>query len=151
VAHVVIPPAPARLPKPVVRVPPLPSLLAPPQPLQPALIAILPPPTPAFARPVPPGGATVRVFDEEREEEEAPEHSQAFARYELSAHAGVNGQGGGMLVAPYMLVAAILLAAAGASIGLGRRRPAARPWRTRRRAVVFAKAGSRYPYRSRWR
>jgi uncharacterized protein HemX len=119
--------------------------------VQPALIAILPPPTAAFARPVPPGGATVRVFDEEREEEEAPEHSQAFARYEPAAHIAVNGHGSGMLLAPYMLVAAILLAAAGASMGLGRGRPAARSWRTRRRTVVFAKAGSRNPYRSRWR
>jgi hypothetical protein len=43
--------------------------------------AIPPPPAGGFARPIPPGGATVRVFEEKREEEAAPEQSQAFARY----------------------------------------------------------------------
>ena len=42
--------------------------------------AIPPPPAGAFARPIPPGGATVRVFEEKKEEEEATEQSQAFAR-----------------------------------------------------------------------
>jgi hypothetical protein len=43
--------------------------------------AVPPPPAASFARPIPPGGATVRVFEEKREEEAAPEQSQAFARY----------------------------------------------------------------------
>jgi hypothetical protein len=152
----VVPPAPVAPPGPVVRIPrppppqpPPPPL--PPQPAQVPLIAIVPPPTAAFARPVPPGGATVRVFEEEREEEEAPEHSQAFARYEQSAYAAPNGQGGGTLLGPYALVAAIVLAAAGASVRFGRRRGAARPWHAQRRGVAFARADARDPRRSPWR
>lgn len=45
--------------------------------------AVPPPPAASFARPIPPGGATVRVFEEKREEEAAPESSQAFARAPL--------------------------------------------------------------------
>jgi hypothetical protein len=62
--------------------------------------AIPPPPAGAFARPIPPGGATVRVFEEKREEEAAPEQSQAFARYRPDGYG-------------LPLVALILLAAAG--------------------------------------
>jgi hypothetical protein len=47
--------------------------------------AVPPPPAASFARPIPPGGATVRVFEEKREEEAAPESSQAFARAPLRA------------------------------------------------------------------
>jgi hypothetical protein len=47
------------------------------------LPAVPPPPAASFARPIPPGGATVRVFEEKREEEAAPEQSQAFARAPL--------------------------------------------------------------------
>ncbi|HEY5192707.1 MAG TPA: hypothetical protein VIJ39_02400 [Solirubrobacteraceae bacterium] len=72
--------------------------------------AVPPPPAASFARPIPPGGATVRVFEEKREEEAAPEQSQAFARYLPDDY----GLPLGVLV---------LLAAAGASIGRGRRRP----------------------------
>ena len=73
-----------------------------------AVPAVPPPPAAAFARPIPPGGATVRVFEEKSEEEEAPEQSQAFARY----WPGGYGLPLGVL---------ILLAAAGASIGRDRR------------------------------
>jgi len=52
----------------------------------------------------------VRVFEEKREEEEATEQSQAFARYWPDGY----GLPLGVL---------ILLAAAGASIGRDRRRP----------------------------
>ncbi len=62
--------------------------------------AIPPPPAAAFARPIPPGGATVRVFEEKREEEAAPEQSQAFARYRPDGYG-------------LPLIALILLAAAG--------------------------------------
>jgi hypothetical protein len=72
--------------------------------------AVPPPPAASFARPIPPGGATVRVFEEKREEEAAPEQSQAFSRY-LPGSYGVP------------LGVLVLLAAAGASIGRGRRRP----------------------------
>lgn len=44
------------------------------------LPAIPPPPAAGFTEPIPPGGATVRVFEEKREEEAAPESSQAFSR-----------------------------------------------------------------------
>jgi hypothetical protein len=72
--------------------------------------AIPPPPAGAFARPIPPGGATVRVFEEKREEEAAPEQSQAFARYRPDGYG-------------LPLVALILLAAAaGASIRFDPRR-----------------------------
>jgi len=75
-----------------------------------AVPAVPPPPAASFARPIPPGGATVRVFEEKREEETAPEQSQAFARY----WSGGYGLPLGLL---------ILLAGAGASIGRNGRRP----------------------------
>ncbi len=96
--------------------------------------AVPPPPAASFARPIPPGGATVRVFEEKREEEAAPEQSQAFARYQPSmpagAHAGGGSSGAGAAatgsspLARYGLTLGvlILLAGAGASIGSGRRR-----------------------------
>ncbi len=98
-AHRPPPPRPALLPAPLVRLP-----------VQGVVPAIPPPPAAAFARPIPPGGATVRVFEEKREEEEATEQSQAFARY------WPDGYG-------LPLGALILLATAGASIGRDRRRP----------------------------
>ena len=124
------PPAPAPAPAPIAPPPPPPVAPAPlvvkpavkpPHP-PPALLfaplltlpaqspvpAIPPPPAGAFARPIPPGGATVRVFEEKREEEEATEQSQAFARY----WPGGYGLPLGVL---------ILLAAAGFSIGRDRR------------------------------
>jgi hypothetical protein len=74
-----------------------------------AVPAVPPPPAASFARPIPPGGATVRVFEEKREEEAAPEQSQAFARYMPGGYG-------------LPLAVLILLAAAGASIGRDRRR-----------------------------
>ncbi len=87
-----------------------------------------PPPAASFADTIPPGGATVRVFEEKREEEAAPEQSQAFARYPASvparAYASVAASGGSPRLGVYgpTLVVLILLAGAGASIGRGRRR-----------------------------
>jgi hypothetical protein len=45
-----------------------------------------PPPGGAFARPIPPGGAVVRVLEREREEEAAPEQSQAAVAYRHEEH-----------------------------------------------------------------
>jgi hypothetical protein len=120
---------PPPAPRPVPAKPPAPApFLAPVTPIATALLVTPPPPPNAFARPTPPGGATVRVFEEEKEEEGAAEHSQAFARYEPAAHVGVNGQGGGGLFGPFVLGAAILVAACGASVGLGRRRRGRPVW-----------------------
>jgi len=87
-----------------------------------------PPPAASFADTIPPGGATVRVFEEKREEEAAPEQSQAFARYPVSvparAYASAGTSSGSPRLAVYgpPLAVLILLAGAGASIGRGRRR-----------------------------
>ena len=54
-----------------------------------AVPAIPPPPAAAFGQPIPPGGATVRVFEEKREEEEATEQSQAFAAYRAEDYRGL--------------------------------------------------------------
>jgi hypothetical protein len=101
------PPSPAPAPAPIAPPPPPPSIpaalapakappkLAPKVALPLAILplaklpaigplpAVPPPPAASFARPIPPGGATVRVFEEKREEEAAPEQSQAFARAPL--------------------------------------------------------------------
>ena len=98
---------------------PAPSLFAPPMvqpPVQGAIPAFAPPPAGGFARPIPPGGATIRAFEDRREEEAAPEQSQAFSAYHVDAH------GGGPPLALYLLGAAVLAAAAGASLRLGPRR-----------------------------
>jgi hypothetical protein len=58
--------------------------------------AVPPPPAASFARPIPPGGATVRVFEEKREEEAAPEQSQAFALYRPLGHGVPLAAGSGM-------------------------------------------------------
>ena len=93
------------------------------------LRVVPPPPAASFADTIPPGGATVRVFEEKREEEAAPEQSQAFSRYPASAparaYASVGTSGGSPLLGAYgpPLAVLILLAGAGASIGRGRRRP----------------------------
>lgn len=92
--------------------------------------AVPPPPAASFARPIPPGGATVRVFEEKREEEAAPEQSQAFARYRphqpvrAEAGAGAGASSGSSRLTTYGLPLAvlILLAGAGTTIGRGRRR-----------------------------
>jgi len=119
-APIAPPPAPAAAPtptpvvKPVVKPPlPPPVLLFTPlfqPPVQASVPAIPPPPAAAFGQTIPPGGATVRVFEEKKEEEEATEQSQAFARYSPAGYG-------------LPLGALILLAAAGASIIRGRRRP----------------------------
>jgi hypothetical protein len=76
----VVKPAPVPKPAPRVALPlailPIVSL-----PVTAGVPAIPPPPAASFGRPIPPGGAGVRVFEEKREEEAAPEQSQAFARY----------------------------------------------------------------------
>jgi hypothetical protein len=134
------PPAPPRVPPPNVPLPPLvvpilplpklplppPKVFIPPPPQIPALppltlavaagiLAPPPPPVGAFARPTPPGGATVRVYEEKREEEAAPEQSQAFAAYHPD-------QGGDLALAPFVLGIVVLAAAAGASVRTGLRR-----------------------------
>jgi len=117
------------------------------------LPAIPPPPAGAFARPIPPGGATVRVFEEKREEEEATESSQAFARYRPAGHGLPMGarsyaaarystpNGGSGAVALYLFAGAVLAAAIGASIGLTPRR------RDRRAGVAVS--GVRSPIQTR--
>jgi hypothetical protein len=118
-APIAPPPAPLLTPatpavKPAVKTPPPAAavlLFTPLPPLsQNGVPAIPPPPAASFARPIPPGGATVRVFEEKREEEEATEQSQAFARYSPAGYG-------------LPLGALILMAAVGASIVRGRRRP----------------------------
>ncbi len=146
------PPSPAPAPAPIAPPPPPPAAPAPvvkavPKPapkvaLPLAFVPIVqvpaasgvrvvpPPPAASFADPIPPGGATVRVFEEKREEEAAPEQSQAFARYRpdmaVSTRASVAGASGGgssrLGLYGASLAILILLAGAGASIGRGRRR-----------------------------
>jgi len=130
-------PQPAPPVKPVVKAPlPPPVLLFTPlfqPPAQGSVPAIPPPPAAAFGQTIPPGGATVRVFEEKREEEEATEQSQAFAAYRAEdyrglpigarAYAGrVGGGGGSPSSSLYLLLAAVLAAGAGASIGRDPRR-----------------------------
>ena len=66
-----------------------------------------PPPAGGFARPIPPGGAVARVYEEKREEEVAPEASQAFSAYDADDRAPVP---------QYLLGIAMLAALAGASL-----------------------------------
>jgi hypothetical protein len=171
------PPAPAPAPAPIAPPPAPPSVSpAPPAkpvlkpPLPPVLLftplfqppaqgvvpAIPPPPAAAFGQPIPPGGATVRVFEEKREEEEATEQSQAFAAYRaedyrglpIGARAYAGGGAGNVSPALYLLLAAVLAAGAGASIGRDPRR------RNRRAETELALASARaraaraeYPHR----
>jgi hypothetical protein len=72
-----------------------------------------PPPATSFTGPTPPGGATVRVFEEKREEEVAPEQSSAFAAYNPDEH---------VPLAPALLGVALLAAFAGTALTLGVRR-----------------------------
>ncbi|MGH2880554.1 MAG: WD40/YVTN/BNR-like repeat-containing protein [Solirubrobacteraceae bacterium] len=119
-----------------------------------AVPVVPPPPAAAFADPIPPGGATVRVFEEKREEEAAPESSQAFARAPLhpeqarsfasathvigvhrqryafasaGAGSGLNVNKASSGIPLYLLALVLFMAAGGASIriGPGRRRRAA--------------------------
>ena len=163
------PPSPAPAPAPIAPPPP-PALVLPAPPAKPAVKppppaaallftplllglqngvpAIPPPPAGGFARPIPPGGAGVRVFEEKKEEEEATEQSQAFAAYRAAAHRGLPvgarayaAPGGGNnspTPAVYLLCLVVLAAAGGATLrfGPGRR---ARPIET---AYVIAGAHS---------
>jgi hypothetical protein len=132
-APIAPPPAPSVSPAPPAKPVPKPPL-PPPVPLFTPLLqlpahgvapAIPPPPAAAFGQPIPPGGATVRVFEEKREEEEATEQSQAFAAYRaedyrglpIGARAYAGGGAGNTSPALYLLLAAVLAAGAGASIG----------------------------------
>lgn len=104
-------PAPLPQPEPPAALPPLANVNA-------RVPGAPPPGTSGFARPIPPGGATVRAFERKREEEAAPEQSQAYATY---------GHDDDYRIAPYLLGAILLTAIAGAGAGgaVGRRR--ARP------------------------
>jgi hypothetical protein len=151
------PPAPAPVPPKIAhRPPPRPPVPLPPPlvrlPVQGLVPAIPPPPAGAFARPIPPGGATVRVYEEKREEESATEQSQAFAAYRAAAdrsmtlgaraYAGMHGGGGGsgpLSPAVYLLIAAVVAAAAGASLRVDPRR------RSRRPETAFATVRSQQP------
>lgn len=122
------PPPPPVVPTPVAKSPPPPTpppATPPPPPFVPLestaiaqVPAIVPPPPPPVVRPLPPGGAPARVYqvEEKREEEAAPEESQAFSR------PGADDDG---LSVPPLLIALVLIAAfAGASARGG---PGARP------------------------
>ncbi|MDO8185023.1 hypothetical protein Q5424_20860 [Conexibacter sp. JD483] len=122
---------PAQIPPPVVRATPRaprprpaaipfvpPPLIPGEVPLQPPtqrpIVGVSPPPpTTSFTSPTPPGGATIRVYEEKREEEVAPESSQAFARYDPDEH---------VPLAPALLGVAMLAAFAGTALTLGVRR-----------------------------
>ncbi len=163
------PPAPAPAPAPIAPPPP-PALVAPAPPaakpavkppppaaallfaplllpLQSGVPAIPPPPPGAFARPIPPGGAGVRVFEEKKEEEEATEQSQAFAAYHAEdyrglpvgarAYAGSGGGNNSPSPAVYLLLLVVLSAAgAGATLRLGPKR------RGRRIETAYATANA---------
>jgi hypothetical protein len=159
------PPAPTLAPAPKVALKPAPKVALPlailPLVKLPAIgpVPVVPPPPAAsFARPIPPGGATVRVFEEKREEEAAPEQSQAFARYRrtgqglplaararneygapLAAPARTGGAaGGGSQVGFYVLGLVLLLAAGAASIRFDAGR--------RRRGVAIAQLSGHAPH-----
>ena len=136
-----IPPTPQPLTavKAVPKAPPKRAVPPPPQPQPPAAqppapgpaarVPGAPPPgTSGFARPIPPGGATVRALERKREEEAAPEQSQAYATYRHDD----------FRVAPYVLGAVLLAAIAGAGAGRGAARRRERP--------AFATADHRRPY-----
>lgn len=105
--------APARAPLPRPAPLPLPPLAELPPPIPgtpPPPIVTPPPPVSSFARPIPPGGAVVRVFEQKREEEAAPESQSAFAAYRADDH---------LPLAPALLALALLAALAGATLSLG--------------------------------
>ncbi|HZV74340.1 MAG TPA: hypothetical protein VFF79_11545, partial [Conexibacter sp.] len=119
------PPVPA--PAPHVQLPPVVPLSLPaavPVPAPPPRITP-PPPVSSFARPIPPGGAVVRVYEEKREEEAAPESQSAFAAYRADDHLPL-GAG--------LLGLALIAALAGATLTLGLRN------RDRDRSAAFATA-----------
>lgn len=120
--------APPRAPKPLpAAIPFIPAALVPGEiplkaPNQRPIVGVSPPPpATSFTGPTPPGGATIRVFEEKREEEVAPESSSAFAHYDPDEHAPL---------APLLLGVALLAAFAGTTLTLGvRRRDRHRPQR----------------------
>ncbi len=139
-APIAPPPPPAAAPappaaKPAIKPPAAAALLFTPLLLVPqnGVPAIPPPPAGAFARPIPPGGATVRVFEEKKEEEEATEQSQAFAAYRAADYRGLPvaarayttpGAGNNKAPSPavYLLLLVVLAAAGGATLRLGPKR-----------------------------
>ncbi|HEY3759612.1 MAG TPA: hypothetical protein VGL37_07600 [Solirubrobacteraceae bacterium] len=168
-APIAPPPAPAVAPappaKPAAKPPPPHVLLFTPllqPPAQGLIPAIPPPPAASFGQTIPPGGATVRVFEEKKEEEEATEQSQAFAAYRAEDYRGLPvaarayaGRGGGGSVSSglYVLLAAVLVAGAGASIGRDPRRRGRRPetelaLATTRAREASAGGSHRFPNRS---
>ncbi|PTL60633.1 hypothetical protein [Paraconexibacter algicola] len=115
------PPTPAPAVKAVPPVQPLPPA-APPTEVPPArdltraqVPAPPPPPAGGFGRPIPPGGAVIRVLEEKREEEIAPESSQAFAAYDVD-------EGPSVPYGPFVFGIVLLAAFAGASVRPGLRR-----------------------------
>jgi hypothetical protein len=77
----------------------------------------------------------VRVFEQKREEEAAPESQSAFAAYRAEDH---------VPLAPALLALALLAALAGATLTLGRRQRD--PHRHRHRTAALATArGERRP------
>jgi hypothetical protein len=130
----IVPSPPAAKPAAVKPPPPAAALLFTPLLLLPqnGVPAIPPPPAGAFARPIPPGGAGVRVFEEKKEEEEATEQSQAFAAYRAADYRGLpvaarayTAPGSGNSApspAAYLLLLLVLAAAGGATLRFGPRR-----------------------------
>lgn len=103
-------------PVPPAAVPQLPPPADPPVPNSPARGGVpgTPPPVGGgIARPIPPGGAVSRVFEEKREEEVAPESSSAFTAYDNDHRAPVP---------EYLLALAAIAALAGAGIRIDYRR-----------------------------
>lgn len=153
------PPAPAVVPPPVLARPaPRPPRAAPKPPpyVPPALVpgelplkppdarpivgVSPPPPATSFTGPTPPGGATVRVFEQKREEEVSPESQSAFARYDPDEHAPL---------APALLGFALLAAFAGTALTLGVRRRDRNGPRRAAPATASARSAARAANRTR--
>jgi hypothetical protein len=140
---VVKPPPPKPVPAPKVFLPSTPPVFGVPSvrlAVATGVLAPPPPPAGAFARPIPPGGAVVRVYEEKREEEAAPEQSQAFAAYHPD-------EGPGIPIAPFVLGVVLIGAAAGA----GLRTRLTRRDRRHEAAIAAAHLSSRQQQRSRSR
>jgi hypothetical protein len=150
------PPLPPAPPPPLPTPPPvLPAVV--PLPLEPSSPPVFSPPPPASAipRPIPPGGATVRVLEEERDEELAPEESQAFARLDANREKSFPA-------AQVLLLIGIAALVGGSMAGGGRPQPRVRPApavardnRSRRRSrwrerSAFAQGASDLPHSAAW-